>query len=193
MEHGVHFMIVAPMNTMAINVGGETLHAWGEVPFAAEGKNIGRKNPATAVDLSSMLLKCEALRWLLVDEVENAGAEALGIVETHMRGAVKKNHYPVRRQRRGGERPRPFGGVNTILCGDWWQLPPVHQISLCSNPFAKDSGQAQRMKHMFWGDGLNTLRGSAAAGEPAVGLFELNAWTCMECLKPPGTRSAQKP
>ena len=30
------------------------------------------------------------------------------------------------------------------------------------------------MKQVFWGDGLNTLRGSAGAGQPAVGLFELN-------------------
>jgi SpoVK/Ycf46/Vps4 family AAA+-type ATPase len=32
-EHGVQFVILAPMNTMANNVGGETIHAWGEIPF----------------------------------------------------------------------------------------------------------------------------------------------------------------
>ena len=60
MEHGVHFVILAPMNTMANNVGGETMHAWGEVPFVADGKKVGRKNAAAAIDLNSMHWKCEA-------------------------------------------------------------------------------------------------------------------------------------
>ena len=60
------------MNTMAINVGGETMHAWGEIPFCVEGTTVGRKSQAEAKDLSSMFAKCEGLRYIIIDEVENA-------------------------------------------------------------------------------------------------------------------------
>ncbi len=100
-----------------------------------------------------MHLKCEGLRLLIIDEVENAGADALGILETHVRQAANKKHYPTRPNQRGAWRPRPFGGINVGLCGDWWQLPPAKQVSLCSNPFVVKSNQAQRMLTMVWSRG----------------------------------------
>jgi hypothetical protein len=32
-EAGVHFQFVAPLNSMAANIGGATLHSWGEIAF----------------------------------------------------------------------------------------------------------------------------------------------------------------
>ena len=118
-EYGVQFIILAPMNTMAINVRGDTMHAWGEIPFSVEGAHVGGKSQAEAVDLSSMHLKCEALRFLIIDEVENAGADALGVLEKHVRQAANKEQkYPLRPRQKGVLQPRPFGGINTLLCGD---------------------------------------------------------------------------
>lgn len=91
-DFGVQYVILAPMNTMAINVGGEAMHAWGEIPFCIEGTQVVKRAQAAAVDLGSMRLQCEGLRWLLIDEVENAGADALGILETHTRQAANKRH-----------------------------------------------------------------------------------------------------
>ena len=100
-DYGVQFMILAPMNTMANNVGGDTMHAWGEIPFCVEGQHVGSKSQGAAVDLSTMHLKCEGLRWLILDEVENAGADALGILETHMRRTANKHHFPIRPKKTG--------------------------------------------------------------------------------------------
>ena len=140
------------------------MHAWGEVPFCMGDKYVGHRNQSAAVDLSTMHLKCEALRWLIIDEIENAGAELLAVLEMHVSSAANKKHYPVRPRTRGPMRPRLFGGINTLLCGDWWQLPPVRQVSLCSNPFRAPSHQAQKMLDMFWTRGPHAIQK----------LFELN-------------------
>ena len=42
------------------------------------------------------MLKCEALRWLIIDEVENVGAESLAILELHVRNAAIPAHYKTR-------------------------------------------------------------------------------------------------
>ena len=56
------------MNTLAINVGGDTMHAWYEIPFCVEGKNVGSKSQAEAVDLMLMYLNCETLRFIIIDD-----------------------------------------------------------------------------------------------------------------------------
>ena len=157
-EHGVQFVILAPMNTMANNVGGETMHSWGEIPFARDDGKVNTRNQSAAVDLSSMCLKCEALRFLIIDEIENAGADALAVLEMHVTSAANKKLYPFRPKVRGAMRPRLFGGVNTLVCGDWWQLPPVRQVSLCSNPLKAPSSMSQKMLDIFWSRGRNTIQ-----------------------------------
>ena len=53
-------------------------------------------------------------------------------------------------QRTDGSRI-PFGGVNIIFCGDWWQLPPVRAPAIFSNPFLdKYEASEQRVLQMFW-------------------------------------------
>ena len=52
--------------------------------------------------------------------------------------------------------PRPFGGVNVISLGDFWQLRPTGQIAIMSNPFGQkvlESGKANFIMSMFWGHG----------------------------------------
>ena len=97
----------------------------GRDTFSRGGNNFGNQIQSFAKDLSTMYLKCEAPRWLIIDEIENAGAEVLAVLEMQVSSAANKKHYPVRPRVRGAMRPRLFGGINTVLCGDWWQLPPV--------------------------------------------------------------------
>ena len=43
-----------------------------------------------------------------------------------------------------------FGGINLIMLGDLWQIPPVRTISIAHNPFLKKSANLSRMLEMFW-------------------------------------------
>ena len=36
-EHKVHFIFLAPMNTMAARLDGDTIHSWGEIQWEAKG------------------------------------------------------------------------------------------------------------------------------------------------------------
>ena len=82
--HATEFVCVASMNTMATLIGGMTLHTWGEIPFNEEASvdkaGMKRKKP----DVSTMFVKCQNLRWILIDEGSSAGCENLGIMDTGM-------------------------------------------------------------------------------------------------------------
>ena len=94
-----------------------------------------------------MFLKCAGLRWLLIDEISTAGLMVLGILERNTRKACASQMHSVDRD---GEE-RCWGGVNLIVCGDWWQLQAVLQKSICRNPFLRDyESMEMRIRDMFW-------------------------------------------
>ena len=97
-----------------------------------------------------MAARYGALRWVLIDEVEAAGAETTGQLEHNVtRNMSLKSPY--RYNSRG--HVRPFGGANVCFLGDFWQLRPTGQVALMSNPFAKqvsENPRAQEIMGMFW-------------------------------------------
>ena len=176
---GVQFIYLAPLNSMAARIGGFTVHSWGEVPWIKEspiGSVTMGSGQADLRNMSSMAAKCEVARWLFIDEAEAVGAENFGILEQHTAEAARKRLY---KYRGGCENPlglRPFGGLNLCLFGDQWQLPPVLQISICSNPFRETKNHhARKMMSFFWGqDPLNGL--TAKPFELAVSKRIKDSW-----------------
>ena len=47
-----------------------------------------------------------------------------------------------------------LGGLNLILLGDLWQIPPVRALSIAANPFAVRAANTSRILEMFWTEGL---------------------------------------
>jgi ATP-dependent exoDNAse (exonuclease V) alpha subunit len=103
---GKTIAVTATTGLAATHLNGNTLHAWSGIGVRDElGRNFfqklskQRKDTITKTDI------------LIVDEVSMLHDFRLDMVEE------------IARQVRGGD--RPFGGLQVVLCGDFFQLPPV--------------------------------------------------------------------
>ena len=153
---GREFVFLAPFNSMACGIGGATVHSWGHISFKDKrGVIILPTDGQSTDELPSMTIRCGALRWIFIDEVEALGAETFGELEQTISYHIPSKS-PFKRTATGTV--RPYGGVNVILSGDFWQQRPPGQISLMSNPFAlkvKESARAALSMGMFWFGDLN--------------------------------------
>ena len=92
----------------AINIGGQTLHSWagiglGEKPVDDVVKKINRKPT-----LKKQLQSC---RMLAIDEISMLDDYTMEYVDEVLQ-QIRENS-------------KPFGGIQIILVGDFFQLPPV--------------------------------------------------------------------
>ena len=147
-EDGVQFQFLAPQNTMAALVGGKTVHAWGCIPVnATDAANKLHGKPEEG-DVDELFLNALGIRWLLFDEGSALALSLLGTLDGYLRRACKKHPYALR-----GRTPRPFGGINVLVAGDLWQLPPVQANAIFSNPCKVGqmySSEEQQIQKTFW-------------------------------------------
>ena len=81
--------------------------------------------------VDALFEKCLSMRWLVIGEVSTFSTMLLHLLDGNLRRACRRHAYA----RRQDGSWRPFGGLNVVFCGDFWQLPPVRATSLFSNPF----------------------------------------------------------
>ena len=107
-EHSIEPAITASTGIAATHIGGYTVHSW---------SGIGVKRDLTPYDLDAIASnkrvwgRVRNTSVLIIDEVSMLSASTLEMVD-----AVCQE---VRRER------RPFGGLQVVLVGDFFQLPPV--------------------------------------------------------------------
>lgn len=102
-------VIAAPTGIAALNVKGQTLHSLFKLPPQLHRKGSLQPNPRAC-----MLLK--RIDTLVIDEISMVRADLLDAVDERLREATKKD--------------MPFGGVQVIMFGDVYQLPPVVEEGL---------------------------------------------------------------
>ena len=106
--HGIEPAITASTGIAATHVGGMTIHAW---------SGIGIRDYLSAVDLDAISSKEHVARRLqkasvlIIDEVSMLSGDVLTMVDQ------------ILREVRHSE--RAFGGLQVVLVGDFFQLPPV--------------------------------------------------------------------
>jgi hypothetical protein len=111
-----NLVVVAPTAVAAINAGGVTIHSFFQVPFGPtlpvstqhaftefSGKSFGTEK--------TKLIKC--LDLLIVDEISMVRADTIDYIDSVLRHVRGNN--------------QPFGGVQLLMIGDLYQLPPVYQ------------------------------------------------------------------
>jgi ATP-dependent DNA helicase PIF1 len=99
-------VVLAPTGVAAVNIGGQTIHSFfGFKPDVTPG-GIRRKGKDEKKNLYRILTT------IVIDEVSMVRADLLDCVDKFLR-------------LNGPDGTRPFGGVQMILIGDLYQLPPV--------------------------------------------------------------------
>lgn len=107
-EHDIDTGITASTGIAATHMGGVTIHSWAGIGIAAH---------LSPYDLEAMLEKgylykrFEKVKVLIIDEVSMLHHFRLDLVNKVLK-TMKHSE-------------KPFGGVQVVLCGDFFQLPPV--------------------------------------------------------------------
>jgi ATP-dependent DNA helicase PIF1 len=97
-------VVLAPTGVAALNVGGQTIHSFFQFPPTLIDPNSIRRRKNTKL--------FENLKTLIIDEVSMVRADVMDGIDTALR---------IQR----GNMTTPFGGVQVVLCGDLFQLPPI--------------------------------------------------------------------
>jgi hypothetical protein len=107
--------IVAPTAVAALNAGGVTMHSFFQIPFGPlvpKAHHEEDTDGARKINFSPdklKLLRC--LELLVIDEISMVRADVLDYVNR----VLQKVNGSV----------RPFGGIQVLMIGDLYQLPPV--------------------------------------------------------------------
>jgi ATP-dependent DNA helicase PIF1 len=96
-------IVLAPTGVAALNAGGQTIHSFCRLPLRPfmPGDAVKSRDPELV----------EALDVLIIDEISMVRADILDGVDAFLRLNRKSD--------------APFGGVQMVLVGDLFQLPPV--------------------------------------------------------------------
>lgn len=108
-DHGIFPVIVAPTGIAASHIGGMTIHA-----CFGLGLVNGVPSPSyLKKSLSRPLVKrrVKGMKVLIIDEVSMLSPDLFATMD-HMLRIAKEND-------------EPFGGIQVVLSGDFFQLPPV--------------------------------------------------------------------
>lgn len=107
-QHGVEVAVTASTGIAATHMHGVTIHAW---------SGIGIKETMTDYDIDQLEQKrhiyqrFEKTKVLIIDEVSMLSGTFLDLLDRVCR-SMKRSE-------------KPFGGMQVVLCGDLFQLPPV--------------------------------------------------------------------
>lgn len=96
-------IVLAPTGVAALNAGGQTIHSFCRLPLRVVRPEDVRAEPDQTL--------IEKLDLLIIDEISMVRADVLDGVDAFLRVNRKSE--------------LPFGGVQLILVGDLFQLPPV--------------------------------------------------------------------
>lgn len=118
-------VILAPTGVAAINAGGQTIHSFFQLPFGPfvlndkrlrTSKDLGDLDDTTIYSTfryrEDKRIILEQLELLIIDEISMVRCDTLDVIDRILRVFRKKPHLP-------------FGGVQVILIGDTFQLPPI--------------------------------------------------------------------
>lgn len=127
---GVKISVTASTGIAATHLSGRTIHS---------RSGVGIKDSISDFDLENMFKKSylhkniQKTKVLIIDEISMLSASTIDSVERIVRYFV--------------DRTRPFGGIQVVVCGDFFQLPPISRYwSNREDIFARQSEMRNQME-----------------------------------------------
>ena len=115
---GMDFHIVALQLVMADLLGGDTIHHACGIPVFGKQDQNEERGFQKQMDVAKRVLNW---RWLIIDEISMVSAKLLAELDLKLRNTVRR----IGTQKVGADaKDRPFGGLNVLCSGDFWQLDP---------------------------------------------------------------------
>lgn len=115
-QTGIPFAVTASTGIAATHIGGATIHSW---------SGIGTRDSLSEYDLDNILSKeylvkrIKKTATLIIDEISMLDGNMLDMLDKIFKNA------------RGSS--QPFGGMQVVFVGDFFQLPPIRKNSPDSN------------------------------------------------------------
>jgi len=116
-DHAIEPAITASTGIAATHIGGLTIHSWA---------GIGIKRSLSEYDLDRIastehvVKRIRRTKILIIDEVSMLGPDTLSMVDAVCREVLGSS--------------KPFGGLQVIFVGDFFQLPPIVRRAEVSDP-----------------------------------------------------------
>jgi len=121
-KHEIEFAVTASTGIAATHIHGMTLHSWSGIGVQSELDDEALSHIAENRYVAKRIKKAKVL---IIDEVSMLDGHVLSLVEQVCR-KVRKVRLP-------------FGGLQVVLVGDFFQLPPVSKKSQSASTFAFES------------------------------------------------------
>lgn len=124
-EHGIQAAITASTGIAATHIGGYTIHSW---------SGIGVREQLSERDLDAIsqnkrvVDRISQTSTLIIDEISMLSANTISMVDMVCQ-TIRRN-------------TQPFGGLQVVLVGDFFQLPPVQKRNQEQSSFETQSGDA---------------------------------------------------
>jgi hypothetical protein len=107
-EHGIDFAVTASTGIAATHIHGVTIHSWSGIGIA---RQIDEETIADIAENRYVAKRIKKAKVLIIDEISMLDGSVFDLIERVCRKVRKGN--------------LPFGGLQVVVVGDFFQLPPV--------------------------------------------------------------------
>jgi len=107
-DHDINVAVTASTGIAATHIGGQTIHSWSGVGIK---ENISEYEVEAMLEKKYLWNRFDKTDVLIIDEVSMLSAGLLDSID-RIAKAMRRSHAP-------------FGGMQIVLVGDFFQLPPI--------------------------------------------------------------------
>jgi len=150
-EHHVPVAITASTGIAATHMGGMTIHSWSGMGIKSD---INELDLEALAEKDQLVSRLQSARVLIIDEVSMLHYYQLDMIDAICRRLRKGLPIKAGKDKMPDKADSlPFGGLQVILCGDFFQLPPIMRSNNWSNGNARES---EDLRGDYSSDGLDS-------------------------------------